>query len=367
MSGSKFITPLQRQAACIGSGLVTLDIVIEADIPDQYIVRAGGSCGNVMAILAYLGWNSYPVARLGQDSAAGIVLSDLAGYGVDTRFVRQEPLGSTPSIIEGISNSKNGHRRHSYRLYCPHCGNYLLRYRAVSGEMTKQVLAELRRPEVFYFDRTSRGTLQLARTYRKQGALIVFEPSGVGEIKLFIEATKLSHILKYSHERFSDTSELLEDIVVPLEVQTIGRAGLRYRRRQSDKGIGPWKYMPAFKVNHIADEAGAGDWCTSGIIHSLGRYGARSFWGTREAGLERALQLGQALAAVSCQFTSARGAMYSNALPQLDALVQELAKGQVVSSEVDFRLHGVLDELIRKVCSRCSQLVLQRQVEEKCG
>ena len=355
MSDSKFITPLQRQAACIGSGLVTLDIVIEAQIPDQYIVRAGGSCGNVMAILAYLGWNSYPVARLGQDSAAGIVLSDLAGYGVDTRFVRQESLGSTPSIIEGISNSKNGHRRHSYRLYCPHCGNYLLRYRAISGEMTKQVLAELSRPEVFYFDRTSRGALQLARTYRKQGALIVFEPSGVGEIKLFIEATKLSHILKYSHERFSDTSELLEDIVVPLEVQTIGRAGLRYRR-QRDKSTGPWEYMPAFKVNHIADEAGAGDWCTSGIIHSLGRYGARSFWGTREAGLERALQLGQALAAVSCQFTSARGAMYSNALPQLDALVQELAKGQMVSSEVDFRLHGVLDELIRKVCSRCSQL-----------
>ena len=354
MPGRRFILPLQRQASCVGAGLVTLDIVVEADVPDQYIIRTGGSCGNVMAILAYFGWSSYPIARLGRDNAAGIVLSDLATYGVDTRFLSQESLGSTPSIIEGIRNSKNGNRRHSYRLYCPHCGNHLLRYKAISQEMTRHVLEEVSRPEVFYFDRTSRGILQLAKTYRSQGALVVFEPTAVGDMKLFTQAAKLSHILKYSHERISDTSGLLEDIVVPLEVQTLGQDGLRYRRRQSDEGIGAWRYMPAFAVNHVVDEAGAGDWCTSGIIHSLGRYGGRSFWGTREAGVERALQLGQALAAISCQFTSARGTMYSNALPQLDSLVQELATGQVVSSEVDFRLHGVLDDLIRKVCSRCS-------------
>ena len=48
----------------IGAGLLALDIVIsevsEAP-PEQW---AGGTCGNVLIALGYLGWKSQPVARL---------------------------------------------------------------------------------------------------------------------------------------------------------------------------------------------------------------------------------------------------------------------------------------------------------------
>ena len=356
MIADSSIRPLEQRSQCVGSGLVTLDIVVDRESPDECIVRSGGSCGNVMTILSYLGWKSYPVCRLGQDYAAKIVLADLARFGVDTRLIRQDILASTPLIIEGIHSTKNGNRTHFYRLRCPHCGNYLLKYKAISQEMTEQALREVSRPKVFYFDRITRGILDLAESFRKQGALIVFEPSGVRDENLFIEATNLSHILKYSQERLSDASGLLGDTVIPLEVQTLGREGLRYRRRRRYKMNDSWRYIPAFEVNPVADEAGAGDWCTSGIIHSLGRYGASSFWRTRSVGIERALQLGQALAAISCQFTSARGVMYSVSLSELDVLVQRLIAGQSPSAKPELPPYGSLRDLLQSVCSRCSQL-----------
>ena len=48
-----------------GSGPVTLDVACgESGGPGFF---AGGSCGNVLTILSYPGWDSYPAARLGDD------------------------------------------------------------------------------------------------------------------------------------------------------------------------------------------------------------------------------------------------------------------------------------------------------------
>lgn len=354
MRADKLLGLPSDQLSCVGSGLVTLDIVIERDSPDQYIVRSGGSCGNVMNILAYLGWKTYPIARLGLDSAARMVLDDFALFGVDTTFVTCEETIATPTIIEGVRNSRNGSRTHSYTLHCPRCGNYLLRYRAIPQVLTGRVVNEVAVAQVFYFDRLSRGILDLARHYREQGALIVFEPSGIRDERLFGSAARLTHILKYSHERLSDAPGVIAD-PVPLEIQTLGREGLRYRRSTRRDQSAPWQYMPAFRVSDVVDEAGAGDWCTSGIIHSLGRYGATSFWRTRNSGIGRALELGQALAAVNCSFKSARGAMYSLSLGELNAVVLELARGQALGSNQEMDVQGTLSELLQSVCARCSQ------------
>ena len=49
---------------CVGAGLISLDVLIREGrkIPVSYYV--GGTCGNVMMILSYLGWDAYPIARL---------------------------------------------------------------------------------------------------------------------------------------------------------------------------------------------------------------------------------------------------------------------------------------------------------------
>ena len=355
MPSVRLTNPASAQLSCVGSGLVTLDIVVDRESPDQYMVRSGGSCGNVMTILAYLGWSTHPIARLGQDNAASMVLDDFTLFGVDTTFITREETASTPTIIEGVRNSGNGSRTHSYTLHCPQCGNYMLRYRAISQALTGRVVSELRQAQVFYFDRLSKGILDLARHYRDQGALVVFEPSAIKDERLFNRAARLTHILKYSYERLSDVSGVLEDYAVPLEIQTLGREGLRYRRSTAKDQGAPWQYMPAYRVNDVVDEAGAGDWCTSGIIHSLGRHGVKSFWRTRSSGIGKALELGQALAAVNCRFKSARGAMYSLSLHELNTVVLELARGQSLGSDQEMDVQGTLSELLQSVCARCSQ------------
>lgn len=355
MTFHSFIHPLDSQLSCVGSGLVTLDIVIDAEFPDQYMARSGGSCGNVMTILAYLGWRTYPITRLGKDHAARVILKDFAHFGVDTTFIIREAAINTPTIIEDVRNSRSGSRTHSYTLRCPHCGTYLLRYRAISQELTDRVVNEVGQAQVFYFDRISKGILRLAKHYREQGALIVFEPSAIKDERLFGMAAHLAHILKYSQERLSGVASVLGDYAVPLEIQTLGRGGLRYRRRQGKERVTPWQYMPAFRVGNVVDEAGAGDWCTSGIIHSLGRYGATSFWRTRGKGIGKALELGQALAAANCRFKSARGVMYSFSPQELNSIVLQLIRGKALSNGQELPLQGALSELLQSICPRCSQ------------
>ena len=47
-----------------GTGLVALDIVIGSDANESAYHWAGGTCGNVLTILSYLNWTSFPIARL---------------------------------------------------------------------------------------------------------------------------------------------------------------------------------------------------------------------------------------------------------------------------------------------------------------
>jgi len=46
-----------------GIGLIALDLILDGGDPKPRL-SAGGTCGNVMAILSRLGWNAVPVARL---------------------------------------------------------------------------------------------------------------------------------------------------------------------------------------------------------------------------------------------------------------------------------------------------------------
>jgi fructokinase len=68
---------MSKKPVCIGSGLVALDVVISNNpsVPNQFL--AGGSCGNVITILSYLGWDCYPIARLSNNVAGDILIHDL--------------------------------------------------------------------------------------------------------------------------------------------------------------------------------------------------------------------------------------------------------------------------------------------------
>lgn len=113
---------------------------------------------------------------------------------------------STRYVVDNI-------RGKSWR--CPRCGNRLLGYRPVLASVAHHLAAEIGTPQVFFFDRVSRGALTLARVAAARGAAIVFEPSGVGHPALFREAWEIAHVVKYSHERLQE---------LPAEVEAINGA-----------------------------------------------------------------------------------------------------------------------------------------------
>jgi len=86
----------------IGTGYLTLDVIIKGDEKTPYNVQAGGSFGNVLTILAYLGANSFPIARLDDNRVSDYILSDLKFWGVHLDLIFKEENGSTPILIHRV-------------------------------------------------------------------------------------------------------------------------------------------------------------------------------------------------------------------------------------------------------------------------
>ncbi|SRR5579883_3520425 len=295
----------------IGTGLLALDDVrIDGDErpPRRW---AGGTCGNVLLALRYLGWQTAPVARLRPGTAADRILDDLRTWGASTEFISLEADGSTPVIVHRIRRSPSGEPYHTFSWRCPTCGRRLPGYRPVLASTAREIASRLGSPQVFFFDRVSRGALLLAGEASARGAAVVFEPSFVGHPGLFREAWEVSDVVKFSHERLQDLPRECESIGgTRLVIETLGREGLRYRSDLPGSATRGWRRSEAFTAEDIKDTAGAGDWCTAGIIHTLLAGGATALSRATGPQLREAIRYGQALAAWTCSFEGARGGMY---------------------------------------------------------
>src|ERR1700730_15920896 len=88
----------------VGTGLVALDMVLSADREARGSLQcfAGGTCGNVLTVLSYLGWKASPVGRFSPGPAAERVLADLRRWNVSTDLLSVDADGSTPIIIQRI-------------------------------------------------------------------------------------------------------------------------------------------------------------------------------------------------------------------------------------------------------------------------
>jgi sugar/nucleoside kinase (ribokinase family) len=293
----------------VGTGLVALDVVIPGEAEKAPRLWAGGTCGNVLTVLAYLGWEAYPVARLGQDNPSQWVAQDLATCGVHLDFLQREPGGATPVIVQHIQEGGVEGGTHSFSWRCPFCGSDLPRYRPLRLSDLDQLTPQLPHANVFFFDRVSPAALRLAEHYATRGALVVLEPSGIGDQRLFRNALALVHVLKFSHERLGGSDTVVDAEQPWLVVETLGRDGLRYRGRHPAVAGRGWQHLSAIPAPLVLDTAGSGDWCTAGILHSLGR-GMSAFRQATRSLLVDALRFGQTLAACNCGFEGARGGMY---------------------------------------------------------
>ena len=342
----------------VGTGLVALDVVHRASSPGTE-AWTGGTCGNVLVALSYLGWRSFPVTRLNGDAAAALIRSDLQKWRVRLDYTGLSPVPHAPIVFHEIRNSGNGTPCHRFSLKCPKCGGWLPTYRPVTIRAARQVNTVMATPSVFFMDRVSPGALSLAEECERRGALIVFEPSAGAPQRHIERALALCHVLKYSVENRGLVLGKCPSRHQPLlEIETRGAEGLRFRTglSSSRNNVG-WQWMKAHSVQRLRDTAGAGDWCTAGVIHSIGQAAAIGAWGLNQSELRQALSFGQSLAAWSCGYDGARGGMYAVTPDQFRREVRTIASDSCDELKANqdserFGSNGI-QERFAALCRKC--------------
>jgi fructokinase len=291
------------------SGFFALDVILDAD---GHMVSAdpGGSAGNVLAFLNAMGWTAAPVVSLGADAASSVVIDTWSRAGFDLSYVLRSPSG-TPIPIVFQHGNQEGHR---FSFSCPTCG---ISY--APGDSYGSTRPRPSRTDVFFLDRATPQTVELAQYYANENATIVFEPSAIGDEALFRKAVELSDIVKYSGERLSPHAVRADGAAV--EICTRGSGGLTFRAGSSESR--EWIAVGGYQLPAIKDAAGAGDWCTAGIIHWLLREPADLRHVTYDK-LWGALMFGQALASLNCMAVGARGLLRQNLFGQALWLAEQL-------------------------------------------
>ncbi len=340
----------QTHLTCFGTGLIALDLVTNGD-KDTLQLWAGGSCGNVLTILSYLGWKSYPIARLGNDAASKIVVNDMTAYGVNFQYVSFDKSVNTPIILQRILIKKDGLPTHRFYWICPNCGNWLPRYSPIRLKDISILCEQLPSMNCYYFDRVNPASLRLAEMAKLKGVLVVFEPTSIKNDPQFRKAIDFCDILKYSNERAKNSPQLAYESQASLVVETLGSEGLRYRIRKNKKS-GDWKFIEAFRVRKLKDAAGAGDWCTAGMIDVIAS--DRSSFDQRKDNLiVDSLRYGQALSALNCGFEGARGIMYGINKSRFKKEVQSILDQEEVLTPIKDSLPKGTKKKAQCVCPAC--------------
>jgi len=339
-------TTSDKKATLISSGYIPLDLITPLNPIGDPFYFAGGTTGNVSSMLSNLGgWDVFPVAHLRDDKIGDIIYQDLSSWGVNTKFIYKDALGSSPIIIQHneFSDKLGQACRHKFDIHCPNCGQLLPDFQSISSKTVSQILEHLPKPDVFFFDRVSPAILTLARWASEQGALIFFEPFEVrkGREDIYVEAIEIAHILKYSSEQkkfFGDL--LLSNRGGLLEVETLGDKGLLFGLRKDVQSQFEWKKLPIYNPPQLIDAVGSGDWCSTFLIAGVGRHGFEGFKTLNIQDIELALKQGQAAAAWNCQFLGARGSMYNG-------------KFHTFLTKINNTPHQTIKELMLEFCPHC--------------
>lgn len=329
------------RAICFGSGLVALDVIMNGDPNTQPRFLAGGSCGNVLTILSFLGWKSYPIARLSNKPAVKLLLADLENQKVHLDLLSKSSDGSTPVIIHRILKDSENNPKHRYEFRIPKTQTWFPSFKPMLSSKVEDLVKFPLIPKVFYLDRVSRSSIDLAKNYKEKGCLIFFEPSSISEEKQFKECLLFADIFKFSNDRLPQFKNLYPNRQVPIEIETLGANGLLYRsfKNKTDD----WKFLPAFHIDNALDTAGAGDWCSAGLIHALFENFDRSVIAELTVGkLENILSYGQFLSAVNCNFYGARGLMYNYTYAEIKKIYLNYLKEkkiEIKKKEVGFTVN----------------------------
>lgn len=294
---------LETKNIIVGAGLISLDVLIRDGerLPVSYYV--GGTCGNVMMILAHMGWNAYPIARLDGTKDTTRLLADMKRNGVHTDYVSTSD-GKTPVIVQRNFINKDGVPTHRFESR-NNMGRFYLDFKSLTMKQADAVIERIDFvPKVFFFDRVSPAILKLATAFKEKGSVVFFEPSSRGgDVKRFNQCVEVADIVKFSDQRIKDYRQF-DGVADKLFIQTQGADGLIYRLNSA------WTHLEPLHNDQVVDTAGAGDWTAAALINELYKDKERQeIFSFTPAAIAEALNAAQRIGAQSCSYEGARGMM----------------------------------------------------------
>ena len=295
----------------IGTGIFNLDSIIIREYPlgphdrkfteKLVIEEAGGTCANVMCMLAHLGWESFPVAILDTSEEGYKVTESLKNYGCNCKFVQNTEAGGTTILKLTHKLNPDGSPKISIRAGSPGGSIFPKRHFLRKRDEAPAFIEALDFvPDVFFFDDPAAGHRLIAQALSSKGSLIYFEPASIKEKKDY-ECIALSHIIKFSGENIGEP-QFTENYNNKLFIQTLGSEGIRFNLR----GEG-WVTLPPVANSNLVDWEGAGDWTTSAFLNALGDANALSIDRLTSEIVRNALGTAQEIASKSVSYLGSKG------------------------------------------------------------
>jgi fructokinase len=213
----------------------------------------------------------------------------------------------TGAVVEVLRpDRRTGHR---FLFSCPACAHNV-KFSNLPDRLELRAWTEqVSNFDVLFVDRATPALIELAAAARDAQVLVVFEPNRVTPGSLNERMALKSDIVKVAapNSGLAALEGLKTRGAAPrLLVQTSGEQGLTFALRHSDADWTPPRHLPPVRSEATVDTAGAGDWCTAGLLDGLlQRSGPR--W--EIADVTESLRMGQALAAFSLQFVGPRGVL----------------------------------------------------------
>jgi fructokinase len=283
-----------------GTGFTVLDRVYPSH--GEAYETLGGSCGNVLISLAMLERTVWPLLLLGADEVGEQLVSEFKEAGVETKFIFQRTGIGSPVLVQQVDV---GTGQHSFSFICPLTEASFPSYRPIDSEVVRAAEMVLTHCAVFYADRLSESIVDAMETAASAGAVIYFEPSAIGDWRVFERAMRVTSILKFSAERIGQMPSLDRMSTDAILIMTKGVDGLELRQ-------GGAKYQcDAFPAPVVRDTCGSGDMVSVGVIDRLlARRGGGHAGFLPEVLFEEVAEgvsAGQRLAAANCAHVGARG------------------------------------------------------------
>ncbi|MDP8244603.1 MAG: PfkB family carbohydrate kinase [Candidatus Hinthialibacter antarcticus] len=285
----------------VGTGLFCLDIVYPPGdaIPSLY---AGGSSLNVACILSELGWDAKLIGRIGDDQAAQYLLSDLDSFQIDASSIVLDAETNTPMYSETFNDAG-----HQFQRKCLQCGAPSPEVKALDGATMEKAIEHLPGSiQTAVIERDGPGSIALAKASKQRGALVYVELNRMNSEAECLELVSYAHVYKYARDRCGMLPAQDRTPYVPLEIETQGKDGLRYRCFN-----GEWRHVAPLENTRFVDAAGSGDWVSASVIHQIARDGAENFE-SKLAQIETILAQAQAEAAENGKYIGARGRLYQS-------------------------------------------------------